>query len=158
MSQSPTVGYFFYLNVTMSFLIDTCIQSSGSLIKEEAVDSEDTVEMVTFKLGSEWGKDEMHQMTKMCKIERRMNQRPSLEPRGERRCEPYFTRRVLVFFLSGLCCVYVTANPLVNATGSFATAVPSIFSCTLFSCPSLCIFAVRHNQQFLSCPICLTQH
>ena len=143
-------------------------------------------------LGPEWGKDEMYQMTKAGKTERKNESRAQFWKswnRGERGlCGPYFTRRVLVFFLFGLCCAYVysfliissltlfcfgnlfriaiilgftiprvpsftlnQANPLVNATGPFATAVPTIFSRspTNFSFPAFASLQFDTSSSFL---------
>lgn len=180
----------------MSPLIDaymhsyTRIQSSGSLLKDEVVDPENKVEMVTVPaLGPEWGKDEMHQMTKAGKTERKNESRAHFWKswnRGERGlCGKYFTRRVFVFFVFGLCCAYVycfsyrsftdlicfgrialilgftiprvpaftliTANPLVNATGPFATAIPVIFSRspTNFSFPAFASLRFDTTNSFL---------
>lgn len=90
----------------------TQIESSGSLLKEEAVDPENKVEMVTVPaLGAEWGKDEMHQLTKAGKTERKIESRVEFWKswnRGQRGlCGRYFTRKVFIFFLFGLCCAYV---------------------------------------------------
>ena len=95
----------------------TQIESSGSLLKEEAVDPEGKVEMVTVPaLGPEWGKDEMHQMTKTGKKERKNESRAQFWKswnRGERGlCGPYFTRKVFIFVLFGVCCAYVYCFPL----------------------------------------------
>ena len=173
----------------------TQIQSSGSLLKEEeVVDPENKVEMVTVPaLGPEWGKDEMHQMTKAGKTERKNESRAQFWKswnRGERGlCGPYFTRRVFIFFIFGLCCAYVycfslvipsmtvpcfgnlsrialvlgftiprvpsfalnPANPLVNATGPFAKAVPIIFSRspTNFSFPAFASLQFDTTNSFL---------
>ena len=62
-------------------------------------------------LGAEWGKDEMYQMTKTGRKERKHETRKDFWKawnRGERGlCGRYFTRKVLVWFLFGLCCVWV---------------------------------------------------
>ena len=143
-------------------------------------------------LGPEWAKDEMHQMTKAGKKERKNESRAQFWKswnRGERGlCGRYFTRRVFVFFLFGLCCAYVycfsyrsfadptcldnlfrialvlgftfprvpsftlvTANPLVNATGPFAKAVPIIFSRspTNFSFPAFASLEFDTTNSFL---------
>ena len=76
------------------------------------MDPEGKVEMVTVPaLGAEWGKDEMHQMTKAGKAERKNESRAEFWKswnRGERGlCGRYFTRKVFVFSLFGICCAYV---------------------------------------------------
>lgn len=154
------------------------------------MDPDGKVELVTVPaLGPEWGKDEMHQMTKAGKTERKKESRAQFWKswnRGEiGLCGPYFTRKVLVFFLFGLCCAYVycfcyhsvadlinlsrigiilgftvprvpgfslnTANPLVNATGPFATSVPTIFSRspTNFSFPAFASLQFDTSNNFL---------
>jgi len=127
-------------------------------------------------LGSEWGKDEIHQLTKAGKAERKRESRARFWKawnRGEKGlCGPYFTRKVLVFFLFGLCCIIAiilgftipripsfTINetkPLFNATGPFATAVPTIFSRspTNFSFPALTSLQFDTSSSFL--PVQLT--
>ena len=77
---------------------------------QDPVTTSDKVEMVTVPaLGAEWGKEEMYQMTKTGRKERKRDARNEFWKswnRGERGlCGHYFTRRVLVFFLFGLCCV-----------------------------------------------------
>jgi len=142
------------------------------LLKEDVADSENKVEMVTVPaLGPEWAKDEMHQMTKAGKKERKNESRAQFWKswnRGERGlCGRYFTRRVFIFFLFGLCCAIalvlgftfprvpsftlVTANPLVNATGPFAKAVPIIFSRspTNFSFPAFASLQFDTTNSFL---------
>jgi hypothetical protein len=58
-------------------------------------------------LGAEWGKAELHHITKTGKRERKTEARKEFWKswnRGERGlCGRYFTRKVLVFFLFGLC-------------------------------------------------------
>ncbi|KAF8817047.1 hypothetical protein BYT27DRAFT_7204841 [Phlegmacium glaucopus] len=146
------------------------IRPSGSLLKEEAVDPQGKVEMVTVPaLGPEWGKDEMYQMTKAAKSERKNESRAQFWKswnRGQRGlCGPYFTRKVLVFFLFGLCCViaivlaftiprvpsfsFNQTTPLVNATGP--SAVHTIFSRspTNFSFPALASLQIDTSSNFL---------
>ena len=157
------------------------------------MDPENKVEMVTVPaLGPEWGKDEMYQMTKAGKTERKNESRAQFWKswnRGERGlCGRYFTRRVFIFFVFGLCCAYVyglfycsfadptffcplfriaillgitiprvpsftliSANPLVNATGPFATAVPIKFSRspTNFSFPAFASLRFDTTNSFL---------
>lgn len=78
------------------------------MIKEEFADPEGKVEMVTVPaLGPEWAKDEMRDMTKSGRRERKKEARKQFWKewnRGQRGlCGKYFTRKVLVFFLFGLC-------------------------------------------------------
>lgn len=77
-------------------------------MKEETIASDGKVEMVTVPaLGPEWAKDEMHGATKAGKRERKREARREFWKsfnRGERGlCGRYFTRKVLVFALFGLC-------------------------------------------------------
>lgn len=74
--------------------------------------AESKVEMVTVPaLGAEWGKEEMYQMTKTGRKEKKREDRKEFwkawnrDQRGL--CGRYFTRKVLVFFLFGICCLYV---------------------------------------------------
>jgi hypothetical protein len=157
------------------------------------VSPENKVEMVTVPaMGPEWGKDEMHQMTKAGKTERKNESRAQFWKswnRGQRGlCGRYFTRRVFVFFLFALCCAYVycfsyrffadliffgnlfrialilgftiprvpsftlaPADPLVNATGPFAKAVPTIFSRspTNFSFPAFASLRFDTGNNYL---------
>jgi hypothetical protein len=128
-------------------------------------------------LGPEWGKDEMHQMTKAGKTERKNESRAHFWKswnRGERGlCGRFFTRKVFVFFLFGFIAVIalilgftiprvpafslVAGNPLINATGPFATAVPIIFSRTPtnFSFPAFASLQFDTSSSFL--PVKFTQ-
>ncbi|KAJ3548360.1 hypothetical protein NMY22_g1290 [Coprinellus aureogranulatus] len=107
------------------------------------------VEMVTVPaMGAEWSKDELKNMTKRGRKERKAEARKEFwtawrrDQRGL--CGKYFTRRVLVFFLFGLCAAigivlaftiprvpkfsFQSSTPLANATGEWAEAVPYGFS------------------------------
>ncbi|CAA7261528.1 unnamed protein product [Cyclocybe aegerita] len=127
----------------------TQLPPTPSLPKDESLDQEGKVEMITVPaMGPEWAKDEMRQMTKAGKRERKQESRKEFWKswsRGERGlCGRYFTRKVLVFFLFGLCAVigiilaftiprvpafaFNAGTPLVAATGDWSTAVPTIFS------------------------------
>lgn len=82
------------------------------LVQEPTI-ADGKVEMVTVPaLGAEWGKEEMYQMTKTGRKEKKREMRKEFWKswnRGERGlCGRYFSRRILVFFLFGLCCVYVS--------------------------------------------------
>lgn len=81
-------------------------------MKEEPDLQGSKVEMVTVPaLGAEWGKDELYSATKAGKREKRLETRKEFWKawnRGERGlCGRYFTRKVLIWFLFGLCCAYV---------------------------------------------------
>ncbi|KAF8158419.1 hypothetical protein B0H34DRAFT_797811 [Crassisporium funariophilum] len=139
---------------------------------KEDLDTESKIEMVTVPaLGPEWAKDELHQMTKASKKERKQETRAQFWKswhRGERGlCGKYFTRKVLVFFLFGLCCAigvvlaftiprvpsfsFNGGTPLVNATGSWAKAVPTKFSRAPanFSFPAYASLQVDTSANFL---------
>jgi hypothetical protein len=103
-----------------STISDLCVLTSHSYSvlpptpkpAQEPTVSDGKVEMVTVPaLGAEWGKEEMYQMTKTGRKERKQEARNNFWKswnRGERGlCGRYLTRKVLVFFLFGLCCVYV---------------------------------------------------
>jgi len=146
------------------------------IARDEA--TEGKVEMVTVPaLGPEWGKDEMYQMTKTARKEQKRDDRNEFwkawnrDQRGL--CGRYFTRRVLVFFLFGLCCVigvilsvtiprvpgvgFNSGAPIINATGSWAKAVPTIFSRapTNFSFPAFA--SLQFNTQSNYLPIKFTR-
>lgn len=83
-------------------------QLPAAPMKEETIASDGKVEMVTVPaLGPEWAKDEMHGATKAGKRERKKEARREFWKafnRGERGlCGRYFTRKVLVFTLFGVC-------------------------------------------------------
>ncbi|KZT28726.1 hypothetical protein NEOLEDRAFT_1154261 [Neolentinus lepideus HHB14362 ss-1] len=130
------------------------------------------VEMVTVPaLGAEWGAGELKAMTKTGKRERKTESRKQLWKewnRGERGlCGSWFTRRFLAFFMFGLCCAialilaftiprvpsfaFNSDSPLLNATGSFAESVPTIFSRAPanFSFPALVDLQADTNSNFL---------
>ncbi|KAF9483402.1 hypothetical protein BDN70DRAFT_873913 [Pholiota conissans] len=138
----------------------------------EPLGADNKVEMVTVPaLGAEWGKDELHAKTKTGKRERRAEAREEFWRswrRGERGlCGRYFTRKVLVFFLFGLCAAigivlaftiprvpsfgFNAETPLVNATGSWATAVPTGFApaFTNFTFPAFASLQADTNANFL---------
>ncbi|KAF5315134.1 hypothetical protein D9619_007230 [Psilocybe cf. subviscida] len=141
-------------------------------VKEETIASDGKVEMVTVPaLGPEWAKDEMYGATKAGKAERKKETRREFWKafnRGERGlCGRYFTRKVLVFTLFGLCAAvaivvaftiprvpafaFSVDHPLVNATGSWATAVPTIFAPAVanFSFPAFASLQADTNSNFL---------
>jgi hypothetical protein len=146
------------------------IPPSSSLLKEEP--DQGKVEMVTVPaLGAEWGKDELHQATKAGRRERKQETSKQFWKswnRGERGlCGRYFTRKVLVWSLFALCVVTgiilaVTiprvpsfalneSTPLVNATGSWAKAVPTQFvpSYANFSFPAFASLQVDTTSNYL---------
>ncbi|KDR82566.1 hypothetical protein GALMADRAFT_58251 [Galerina marginata CBS 339.88] len=148
----------------------TQIPPSSSLLQEEP--DQGKVEMVTVPaLGAEWGKEELHQVTKAGKRERKLETRKQFWKswnRGERGlCGRYFTRKVLVWFLFGVCCAigivlaftiprvpsfaFNGGTPLVNATGSWAKAVPTIFApaATNFSFPAFASLQADTNSNYL---------
>jgi len=150
----------------------TALPPTPSVAKEGLTEGASKVEMVTVPaLGAEWGKEEMRQMTKAAKRERKQESRSEFWKswnRGERGlCGHYFTRRTLVFFLFGLCCVigivlaftiprvpsfaFNGRTPLVNATGSWGSAVPTGFSRapTNFSFPAYASLQVNTQANYL---------
>lgn len=107
------------------------------------------VELVTVPaMGAEWSKEEMRMMTKAGRKEGKSESRRGFwkawyrDQRGL--CGKWFTRRFLVFFLFGLCAAigivlaftiprvpafsFNVQSPLVNATGAWAKAIPTVFS------------------------------
>ncbi|TFK48777.1 hypothetical protein OE88DRAFT_1634014 [Heliocybe sulcata] len=128
------------------------IRSATPIKHEEEISTPGTngpVEMVTVPaLGPEWGAGELKAMTKTGKRERKAEGRMQFWKdwnRGERGlCGSWFTRRFTAFFMFGLCCViaivlaftiprvpafaFNSESPLLNATGSFADSVPTVFS------------------------------
>lgn len=75
---------------------------------EETMSTHGPVEMVTVPaLGPEWQREEMRDMTKAGRREKKAETRTAKWKawnRGERgMCGKWFTRRVFVFFLFGLC-------------------------------------------------------
>ncbi|PPQ65901.1 hypothetical protein CVT26_000921 [Gymnopilus dilepis] len=150
----------------------TQIPPSTSLLKEEPDPQGSKVEMVTVPaLGAEWSKDELYNATKAGKRERRLESRKEFWKawkRGERGlCGRYFTRKVLIWFLFGLCCAigivlaftiprvptfaFNASAPLVNATGSWAKAVPTQFvpSYANFSFPAFANLQVNTDNNYL---------
>ncbi|KAK2465295.1 hypothetical protein APHAL10511_002649 [Amanita phalloides] len=130
------------------------------------------VEMVTVPaLGAEWSKVEMRDMTKAGKSERKADTRREAWKawnRGERgMCGHYCTRKVFVFVLFFLCVlVGITLGftiprapafafnenaPLVNATGSWAKTIPTIFSPypANFSFPAYAALQVDTNGNYV---------
>ncbi|KAJ7062303.1 hypothetical protein C8F01DRAFT_127767 [Mycena amicta] len=105
------------------------------------------VEMVTVPaLGAEWGKNEMHDMTKAGKRERKAEKRQKIWrdwTRGNRGGK-WLTKRVIVFVAFGVIAIiailvgvclprvpsFALSNnlPLANATGAFASDVTTLFS------------------------------
>ncbi|KJA24009.1 hypothetical protein HYPSUDRAFT_39124 [Hypholoma sublateritium FD-334 SS-4] len=135
-------------------------------------DVDNKVEMITVPaLGAEWAKEELHGVTKAGKREKRKEARKEFWKswnRGERGlCGRYFTRKVLVFFLFGLCCAvalviaftlprvpafgFNVESPLVNATGSWATAVATGFAPSVanFSFPAFASLQADTSSNFL---------
>ena len=93
--------------------------------------AEKKVEMVTVPaLGPEWGKEEMYKMTKTGRKERNRENRKEFwkawnrDQRGL--CGRYFTRKVLVFFLFGLCCLYVPISVGCTETEALLGSVLSL--------------------------------
>ncbi|TFK27654.1 hypothetical protein FA15DRAFT_701658 [Coprinopsis marcescibilis] len=135
-------------------------------------DNGNKVEMVTVPaLGAEWGKDELRDMTKSGRKEKKRDRRRAFwkswnrDQRGL--CGKYFTRKVLVFFLFGLCAAigivlaftiprvpafsFNSSTPLAAATGAWADAVPVIFSRAPanFSFPAFAALQLDTNANFL---------
>jgi len=117
--------------------------------KEEVASSIGPVEMVTVPaLGPEWQRDELRNMTKAGRREKKTESRKHAWKewnRGHRgMCGKWFTKRMLVVFLFILCCciglilaftiprvpvfAFDTDTPLANATGAWKAAIPTIFS------------------------------
>ncbi|EAU86219.1 hypothetical protein CC1G_03430 [Coprinopsis cinerea okayama7 len=107
------------------------------------------VEMVTVPaLGAEWSKDELRAMTKTARKKEKAERRREFwkawnrDQRGL--CGKYFTRKVFVFFMFGLCAVigiilaftiprvphfaFNSSMPMAPATGEWAEAIDVIFS------------------------------
>ncbi|KAJ7046467.1 hypothetical protein C8F04DRAFT_1173402 [Mycena alexandri] len=126
---------------------DTGYQSLGNGTPKVEETSAGPVEMVTVPaLGPEWKKSEMRDMTKAGKREKKAESRRQLWQdwtRGNRGGK-WLTKRVIVFFCFGLVAIIVVViafciprvpsfslsnnTPLANATGSWASAVPTEFS------------------------------
>ncbi|KAF9568754.1 hypothetical protein CPC08DRAFT_624866 [Agrocybe pediades] len=141
------------------------------LMQEESI-SDNKVEMVTVPaLGPEWGKEELRQATKAGRREKKAESRKQFWKewnRGERGlCGRYFTRKVFVWTAFGFCAAigvvlafviprvptfsFNADHPLVNATGSWATAIPTQFSPgdANFTFPAMASLQVDTNSNFL---------
>jgi len=86
--------------------------STPKLVDMPTGSSTDPVEMVTVPaLGPEWGRQEMHDMTKSARKEKKAESRREKFKawrRDERGiCGKYLTRKSLVLFIFGLCAVWV---------------------------------------------------
>ncbi|KAF7299490.1 hypothetical protein MIND_00899100 [Mycena indigotica] len=123
------------------------LPGNGTPKAEDASTTSGPVEMVTVPaMGAEWGKDEMHGMTKAGKRERKAEERTRIWrdwTRGNKGGK-WLTKRVIVFVafiviaiiavLIGVCLPRVPSfalsnnNPLVSASGQFASDVPTAFS------------------------------
>ncbi|KIK69936.1 hypothetical protein GYMLUDRAFT_34340 [Collybiopsis luxurians FD-317 M1] len=142
------------------------------LVQKEDASSIGPVEMVTVPaMGPEWQRDELRDMTKAGKREKKTESRRKAWKewnRGERgMCGKWFTRRMLVIFLFLLCCCigiilaftiprvpafgFSTSTPLANATGEWKDAIPTIFSRspTNFSFPGFADLQVNTENNFL---------
>ncbi|KAF9005520.1 hypothetical protein BDQ17DRAFT_1389814 [Cyathus striatus] len=131
-----------------------------------------TVELVTVPaMGAEWGREELKEMTKSARRERKAESRREFWKqwyRGERgMCGRYFTRKVFVFFMFGLIAAtaivvaftiprvpsfsFNNNTPLANATSPFADTVPTTFSRvpTNFSFPAFASLQLDTNSNFL---------
>ncbi|KAF6755899.1 hypothetical protein DFP72DRAFT_989966 [Ephemerocybe angulata] len=139
----------------------------------ETLDTNGTkVEMVTVPaMGAEWSKDEMKNMTKRGRKEKKAEERKEFwtawrrDQRGL--CGKYFTRRVLVFFMFGLVVVigvvlaftiprvpkfaFNSSSPMAPATGAWANAVPIGFSHAPanFSFPAFAALQLDTTSNFL---------
>ena len=92
--------------------------STPKLVDMPMGSSTDPVEMVTVPaLGPEWGREEMQDMTKSArKAKKAESRREKFKAwrRDERGiCGKYFTRKSLVFFVFGLCAVWVSCFRLI---------------------------------------------
>ncbi|KAF5367307.1 hypothetical protein D9757_010095 [Collybiopsis confluens] len=140
--------------------------------KEDGASTIGPVEMVTVPaMGPEWQRDELRDMTKAGKREKKAETRRQAWKewnRGERGiCGKWFTRRTLVVFLFLLCCcigivlaftvprvpsfAFNTSTPLANATGAWKDAVPTTFnrSPANFSFPGFADLQVNTESNFL---------
>ncbi|KAF7767952.1 hypothetical protein Agabi119p4_7195 [Agaricus bisporus var. burnettii] len=148
--------------------LNTPTQSS----KELEAGSATPVEMVTVPaLGAEWGKAELHGMTKTAKREKVRESRKEKWKqwnRGQRgMCGSFCTRKVFAWSLFGLCAAIVlvlalclprvpsfsfnSRTPLVNATGAWAEAVSYGFSRTPanFSFPAFASLQLNTGNNFV---------
>lgn len=152
----------------------TQLPATSNKLMEEAPTN---VEMVTVPaLGPEWGKVELHDMTKAGKSEKKSESRQDAWKawnRGERGiCGDYCGRKTFVFSLFGLCALvgialaftiprvpaftFSSSSALANATGSWAKAVPIIFSRapTNFSFPAYAALQLDTTANYI--PITFT--
>jgi hypothetical protein len=150
---------------------DTGYQSLGGGTPSKAEETAGgPVEMVTVPaLGPEWKKSEMHAMTKAAKRERKAESRKQLWQdwtRG-RRGGKYLNKRVIVFTCFGLIAIIAVVigiclprvpsfalsnnTPLANATGTWASAVPTEFSRVPanFSFPAFADLQVNTDSNYL---------
>ncbi|KAJ3732366.1 hypothetical protein DFJ43DRAFT_1132008 [Lentinula guzmanii] len=130
------------------------------------------VEMVTVPaMGPEWQRDELRDMTKAGKREKKSESRQQAWKewnRGQRGiCGKWFTRKMLIIFLFILCCcigiilaftiprvpafAFNTSTPLANATGDWKDAIPTVFSRspTNFSFAGFADLQVNTDSNFL---------
>ncbi|TFK60502.1 hypothetical protein BDN72DRAFT_872898 [Pluteus cervinus] len=149
------------------------IGASSPLMKpEDIITNNGPVEMVTVPgLGPEWRKEEMRDMTKAGRRERKYDGRMDKFKawnRGQRgMCGRYCTRKVFVFALFGICGLVGlvlgftiprvpgfninNSRPLANATGSFAKSIPVGFSRSPanFSFPALAELQLDTSSNWL---------
>ncbi|KAJ7196110.1 hypothetical protein GGX14DRAFT_673892 [Mycena pura] len=142
--------------------------SGGATPKAE--ETSGPVEMVTVPaLGPEWGKAEMRDMTKGGRRERQAETRRRIwrDWTQGRRGGRWFTKRVIVFGCFGIIAVIAIViafciprvpsfalsndNPLVNATGPFASEVRTLFSAAPanFSFPAFANLQVDTTGNYL---------
>jgi len=147
-------------------------QLPPSVPKAQSEDTVGPVELVTVPaLGAEWQKSEMKDMTKTGRREKKAelrNEKWKAWRRGERgMCGRYFTRKVLVFTLFGVCVVagillgimiprvpsfsFNSSTPLVQATGSWNASVPIYFNRypANFSFPAFAALEVDTGANYL---------
>ncbi|KAJ3771313.1 hypothetical protein FB446DRAFT_645457 [Lentinula raphanica] len=140
--------------------------------KEEAPSTIGPVEMVTVPaMGPEWQREELKNMTKAGKREKKSESRRQAWRewnRGQRGiCGKWFTRKMLIIFLFVLCCcigiilaftiprvpafAFNTSTPLANATGDWKDAIPTVFSRspTNFSFAAFADLQVNTESNFL---------
>ncbi|TFK39099.1 hypothetical protein BDQ12DRAFT_630303 [Crucibulum laeve] len=147
-------------------------QLAPSTPKGDDASTTGPVEMVTVPaLGAEWKREELHDMTKGARKQKKAESRREFWKqwnRGERGlCGRYFTRKVFVFFLFGLCVAIALVLaftiprvpsfafndklPISNATGDWKDAVPTVFSRipANFSFPASASIQVNTNDNYL---------
>ncbi|GLB38169.1 hypothetical protein LshimejAT787_0500340 [Lyophyllum shimeji] len=135
-------------------------------------DGTNPVELVTVPaLGPEWGRDELREMSKAGRKERKAELRREKWKawmRGERgMCGRWFTRKMLVWVLFGLCALtaivigftiprvpafsFNDENPLVPATGKWNASIPTYFNRAPanFSFPAFAMLRVDTNANYL---------